>query len=149
VAKLTTFTHKTAIQLHLVAESCTICISRSRRPVRKRLDTLSYAQCLRVQSPSREANSHLTHQEIPRLLCKPKVHYRVLVTNLSQMKPFHTLPPYFCKIHSDINILSTSRSSEWSPPFKLPDQRFVFVFHCSTHAACPADLILLDFITLI
>jgi hypothetical protein len=31
-----------AIQLHLVAESCTICSSRSRRPVRKLLDTPSY-----------------------------------------------------------------------------------------------------------
>jgi len=43
VAKLIRLTHKIAIQLHLVAESCTICSSRSRRPVRKLLDTLSYA----------------------------------------------------------------------------------------------------------
>jgi hypothetical protein len=41
-AKLTRLTHKIAIQLHLVAESCTICSSRSRRPVRKLLDTPSY-----------------------------------------------------------------------------------------------------------
>jgi hypothetical protein len=40
-AKLTRMTHKIAIQLHLVAESCTICSSRSRRPVRKLLDTPS------------------------------------------------------------------------------------------------------------
>jgi hypothetical protein len=39
-AKLTRLTHKIAIQLHLVAESCAICSSRSRRPVRKPLDTL-------------------------------------------------------------------------------------------------------------
>jgi hypothetical protein len=38
-AKLTILTHKIAIQLHLLAESCTICSSRSRRPVRKLLDT--------------------------------------------------------------------------------------------------------------
>jgi len=39
VAKLTRLTHKVAIQLqlHLVAESCTICSSRSTRPVRKLL----------------------------------------------------------------------------------------------------------------
>jgi len=37
-AKLTRTTHEIAIQLHLVAESCIICISRSRRPVRKLLD---------------------------------------------------------------------------------------------------------------
>jgi WD40 repeat protein len=38
-AKLTRLTHKIVIQLHLVAESCTICISHSRRPVWKLLDT--------------------------------------------------------------------------------------------------------------
>jgi len=40
--KLTRLTHKITIQLHLVAESCNICNSRSRRPVRKLLDTPSY-----------------------------------------------------------------------------------------------------------
>jgi hypothetical protein len=40
-AKLTRLVHKIAIQLHLMAESCTICSSRSRRPVRKLLDTPS------------------------------------------------------------------------------------------------------------
>jgi hypothetical protein len=38
-AKLIRLTHKIAIQLHLLVESCTICSSRSRRPVRKLLDT--------------------------------------------------------------------------------------------------------------
>jgi hypothetical protein len=45
-AKLTTLTHKIAIQLQLVAETCTICSSRSRRPVRERLDTPSSLSCL-------------------------------------------------------------------------------------------------------
>jgi len=44
--KLTRLTHKIAIQLHLVADSCTFCSSRSRRPVRKLLDTPSYAVLL-------------------------------------------------------------------------------------------------------
>jgi hypothetical protein len=44
-AKLTGLTHKIAIQLHLVAESCIICSSRFRRPVRKLLDTPSAALC--------------------------------------------------------------------------------------------------------
>jgi len=43
VAKLTRMTHKIAIQLHLVAESYTICSSRSRQPVRKLLNTPSYS----------------------------------------------------------------------------------------------------------
>jgi hypothetical protein len=34
-ANLTRLTHKISIQLHLVAESCTTCSSRCRRPVRK------------------------------------------------------------------------------------------------------------------
>jgi hypothetical protein len=42
VANLTRLTHKVATQLHLVAESYTICSSCSRRPVRKLLDTPSY-----------------------------------------------------------------------------------------------------------
>jgi hypothetical protein len=41
VAKLTTLTHRIAIQLHLVAERCILCSSRSRRPVRQLLDTPS------------------------------------------------------------------------------------------------------------
>jgi hypothetical protein len=41
-AKLTRLTHKIAIQLHLVAESCTICSSRSRWPVWKLFDIPSY-----------------------------------------------------------------------------------------------------------
>jgi len=40
VAELTRLIHKVVIQLHLVAESI-ICSSRSRRPVRKLLDTPS------------------------------------------------------------------------------------------------------------
>jgi hypothetical protein len=41
-AKLTRLTHKIAIQLHLVTESCTICSCRSKLPVRKLLDTPTY-----------------------------------------------------------------------------------------------------------
>jgi hypothetical protein len=40
--KLTKLTHKMATQLYLVADSCVICSSRSRWPVRKLLDTPSY-----------------------------------------------------------------------------------------------------------
>jgi len=40
-AKLPRMTHK-MMHLHVVTESCTLCSSRSRRPVRKLLDTPSY-----------------------------------------------------------------------------------------------------------
>jgi hypothetical protein len=43
-AKLTRLTHKIAIRLHLVAESCTICNSHARRPIQKLLDTPSYVE---------------------------------------------------------------------------------------------------------
>jgi hypothetical protein len=67
--KLTRMTHKIAMQLHLVAESCTICSSRSRRAVRKLLDTSSYCR-------------------------KPVAHYRhyknsLLEPLLSRANPFH------------------------------------------------------------
>jgi hypothetical protein len=43
-AKLTRLTHKIAVQLHQVAETCTICSSRSRWWVQKLLDTPSYEE---------------------------------------------------------------------------------------------------------
>jgi len=39
--KITRLIHKIATQLHLVAESCTICSYCSRQPVRNLLDTPS------------------------------------------------------------------------------------------------------------
>jgi hypothetical protein len=45
-ANLIRLTHKIAMQPHLVAESCTICSSRSRRPVRKLLVTPLYLHTL-------------------------------------------------------------------------------------------------------
>jgi hypothetical protein len=44
--KLTRLTHKLAIQLHLVAESCTIYNSCSRWPVLKILDTPSHIKII-------------------------------------------------------------------------------------------------------
>jgi len=41
-AKLTRLTHKMMIQVHLVAEGCTICSSHAGRQVQKLLDTPSY-----------------------------------------------------------------------------------------------------------
>jgi hypothetical protein len=50
-ANVTRLAHKIATQLHLVAESCIICSSRSRRPVLKRLDTPSYQYVRQVICP--------------------------------------------------------------------------------------------------
>jgi hypothetical protein len=57
-AKLTRLTLKLLIQLHLVAESCTIYSSRSRRPVRKLLNTSSHFHIwsrIRTHDPSLRA----------------------------------------------------------------------------------------------
>jgi hypothetical protein len=47
--EFTRLTHKIAIQLHQVAETFTICSSRSRRPVRKLLDTPSYIKVTQIK----------------------------------------------------------------------------------------------------
>jgi len=54
--KLTRLTHKIAIQLHLVAESCTISSSHSRRSVRNLLGIRCRVRCRNV--------SKNTHHEI-------------------------------------------------------------------------------------
>jgi hypothetical protein len=48
--KLTRLTHKIAIQLHLVAESCTTWSSRSSRLIRKLLDTPSFVSLIAYRS---------------------------------------------------------------------------------------------------
>jgi hypothetical protein len=55
-AKLTRMTYKIAIQLHLVAESSTICSYRSGRPVRKLLDTLSYPKVYNIVSTQSQSS---------------------------------------------------------------------------------------------
>jgi hypothetical protein len=64
--KLTRLTHKIAIQLHLVAESCTISSSRSRRPVRK----LVYLPYFTILSEA-FAKSSVTHNILQQELVTP------------------------------------------------------------------------------
>jgi hypothetical protein len=50
-AKLTRLSQKNSDTTYLVAESCTICSSRSRQPVRKLLDTPSYRRREQLTEP--------------------------------------------------------------------------------------------------
>jgi hypothetical protein len=88
------------------------------------------------QSPSSEPDSHSTSEEIPRLLWNPKVHYRVhksppLLPILIQMNPVHIHQPYFSKIHSNIILLSTPRTSTSSLRLRFFGQHFVCISHLS------------------
>jgi hypothetical protein len=98
------------------------------------------------------ANSLLSSEEIPRLLCNPKVHYRFQKCILSQMDTVLTITSCFLKIHCNIILWSTPTSFKRSLPFRFLDQSYVYRYSfvlspmCTT---CPACLILLDLIILI
>jgi hypothetical protein len=100
------------------------------------------------QSPSSQANSHPTSEEISYLLWNPKVNYRVHKSPppapiLMKMNPVHTLPPSFLKIHFNIIRTSTSQSSGF--PAKMLYTFLVFTML----AACPTHPILFDLIILV
>jgi hypothetical protein len=65
----------------------------------------------KLQAASRSAT-----QEFSKILCNPKIHYRVykiplLVPYLRQMNAVNTSPSDFSKIHFNIILPPTSRSS--------------------------------------
>jgi len=70
-----------------------------------------------------------------------------LVSVLSQMNPVHKFPPYFPKIHSNIIILSTPRSSEWPLLFTFPT-KMLRISHFSIFSTCSTHLNLFDLISL-
>ena len=78
---------------------------------------LSYL--LHVASPSWEVNQSSTSQEIPRILWKLKVHYRIqkclpTVPILSQLDPVHTSTYQFLKIHLNIILPSMPGSPKFT-----------------------------------
>jgi len=91
-----------------------------------------------------EANIQSVNREIPRILWKPKVCYRVhksppLFPTLRQMHPVHNLPPYFPDINCNIIFPSTSMSSKWSLPFRFSNQNIACISHLShpCYIPCP------------
>jgi hypothetical protein len=106
------------------------------------------------QSPSWEAKSHSSSQEIPRILWNPEVHYRVhkrlpLVPIPSQMNPVHTFPPYFSQVHSNIILpLCLGLPSGLFPSDFRTKILYGFLI-VLVRATCIAHLILLDLLPLI
>ena len=105
-----------------------------------------------VQSPSREANLFAASQEILRISRNPKVHYRTHkrpppVPILGQPNPVHIPTSHLLQIHPYIIHPSTSRSSQWSLCLRFPQQDPIHPLSSPIRATCPAQLILLDFIS--
>jgi hypothetical protein len=132
-ANLTIFTHKIAIQLHLLAEICTICCSSSKRPVRKPLDTHSYTihfwlaalttfgryvnrmsdellailtQIFRGLFHSLQPNNHkhITNSSIQFIIC-----LRLMMTFLHYLTPFITFCPHYLRYELPFCVTSSPK----------------------------------------
>jgi len=103
-------------------------------------------------SRSWEANSSSGSQEIHLILWNPKVHYRIYKTPspapiLNQINPAHAPPTHFLKIHLNIILPSTSRSSQvFSFAQVSPPKPCIQLSFSPVRATFPAHPIL-DFIT--
>ena len=97
--------------------------------------TFSMEQCL-----SREANRFSAGQEIPRILCNPKVPYRIHmcpppVHILNQINLVHIPTCQFLKIHLNIILPSGPEFPKWTLSIRFPHQKL-----SSLPSSCPANL---------
>ena len=107
-----------------------------------------------AQSLSWEANWFAASQEIPRILWKPKVHYRTHkrptpVPILGQPCPVHIPTSHLLEIHPNIIHPSTPRSSQWSLSLRFPHQdpiRPPLLTHTRQHMQIPDVLVQLGYI---
>jgi hypothetical protein len=113
-AKSTRLTRKIAIQLHLIADRCTICNSRSRRPVRKLLGTPSYVY-LFIYSLTPWYRKFLEKVIVTQLVKQYLAFFMEPI--LSQLNPVRPIDLHLPKVHLTIILSPTPRSSQWSLPF--------------------------------
>jgi hypothetical protein len=69
-------------------------------------------------------------KKYPAFLWNPKVHYRVHTSPppdpiLSQLNPVRPIDPYLPKVHLNVTVPPTPRSSQWSHAFGPPNQNSV------------------------
>jgi hypothetical protein len=104
-----------------------------------------------AKSPSWEANRFSASREIPRILWKAKVHYRIHkcpqhVPILSQLDPVHT--PHSTSLRSILILSSNLRLGVPSGliPSGFPTKTLYTPLLSPIRATCPVRLIFLDFI---
>jgi hypothetical protein len=95
--------------------------------------------------------SHTLSENSLLSLRNAKVHCRAhksppLAPILSQPNPIYPIDPYFPKIHLNVILPLTPRSSQRSLPFGPPNQDPVNTFPFPVRATCPTHFILLDLI---
>ena len=130
--------------------SCICCITRTVVFTLAPPYLLTYSK---EQNRSWEANRFSASQEIPRILWKPKVHYRIHkclppVTILNQLDPVHT--PYPTSWRSILILSSHLRLGFLSGlfPSRFPTKTLYTPLPSPIRAMCPAPLIFRDYITL-
>jgi len=103
------------------------------------------------QSPSWEATWFSASQEIPYIVCNPKVLYHIYkclppVPILSQIDQVYAPTSHFLKIHLNIILLSTHGCTKWPLSLRFPHQNPIYTSALphTCYMPCPSHL---DFIT--